>query len=327
MEGISDAIVRDLLSELGGMDLCVTEFIRVAHRPVPAKVFLHACPELRHGGRTPKGTPVMVQLLGGDPAILAASAQTAESLGAQGIDLNFGCPAKRVNGHDGGATLLKTPGRIEAIVQAVVRACQVPVSAKIRLGFDRADRVVDLARAAEHGGAAWLTIHGRTKVQMYRGHADWEAIGVAARAVSIPVVANGDVMTPVDLHACRQTTGCEAFMLGRGAFRNPNSFRYMRGWDDRPFTPRNTLKLLHRFVQRVRSDSRFERPDRVALNRLKGWLRALGEREPAFHRIFESVKRLHSVDDAVVTITLEETKLELDHPSADHPAPHGHHPA
>jgi tRNA-dihydrouridine synthase C len=303
MEGISDAIVRDLLSALGAMDLCVTEFIRVAHRPVPPKVFRQHVPELEHGGRTPAGTPVMVQLLGGDPDLVAESATTAAEMGALGIDLNFGCPAKRVNGHDGGAALLRTPRRVTDVVRACVDRIGIPVSAKIRLGFDRPDPVLDLARAAEQGGAAWLTIHGRTKVQMYKGRADWPRIGQAARALSIPVVANGDLFTPGDLDRCQATTGCSAFMLGRGAFRTPNGFRWMRGWDHRPMSVDDTLALLRTFVRRVRTDPRFDRPERVALNRLKGWLRALAEPRPELGPVFDHVKRLSDLDQAVAFIT------------------------
>src|SRR5262245_42093317 len=98
MEGISDVLVRELLSSLGAMDLSVTEFIRVSHRPVTPEVFLRECPELAKGGRTASGTPVLVQLLGGEPEHVAESARIAAELGAPGIDLNFGCPAKRVNG-------------------------------------------------------------------------------------------------------------------------------------------------------------------------------------------------------------------------------------
>src|SRR5687767_14210553 len=112
MEGISDVLVRDLLSSLGAMDLAVTEFIRVAHRPLTAGTLLRECPELESGGKTPSGTPVLVQLLGGDPELVAESAHIAAELGAPGIDLNFGCPAKRVNGSDGGAVLLKDPHRL-----------------------------------------------------------------------------------------------------------------------------------------------------------------------------------------------------------------------
>lgn len=298
MEGISDAIVRDLLSQLGGMDLCVTEFIRVTRTPVSRKVLAREAPELEAGGRTPSGTPVMVQLLGGEAEVVGETARRCHEMGAYGIDLNFGCPARRVNGSDGGAALLKTPDRITRVVEACRRAVDdaVPVSAKIRLGWDDPDAVVELARAADRAGASWLTIHGRTKVQMYSGRADWGRIGAAARQVDLPVVANGDIFDPGALAACRATTGCQRFMVGRGAFRVPNLFRWLRGLDAEPWPPHRSVALLDAFVDRVLVDPRFDRPERAALARLKQWVRALGEADPRFAEAFTTLKRAQDLD-------------------------------
>ena len=233
MEGVSDAHVRELLSGLGSMDACVTEFVRVTDRPVSRSVLARLCPELMTAGRTSSGTVVIVQLLGGDPDPVAESARRAYAMGALAIDLNFGCPARRVNGRDGGATLLRCPGRLVNILLATREALPptVPVSAKIRLGYENPDDVVTLAQAAEAGGAAWVTIHGRTKVQMYEGHADWVRIGRAREAVGIPVVANGDVVDPTSLRRCLAAPGANAVMVGRGAFQTPNLFRWLRGVD------------------------------------------------------------------------------------------------
>lgn len=312
MEGISDAVVRDLLSDLGGMDLCVTEFIRVSHRPVTEKVLLRECPELTRGGTTPSGVPVMVQLLGGDPALVAESALRAQELGALGVDLNFGCPARKVNGHDGGAALLRSPERLESIISACRSRLRIPVSAKIRLGWEDDSGLLDLARAVERGGACWLTIHGRTKVQMYRGQADWEAIGRARAAVSIPVIANGDLFRPRDVLDCARVTGCTSFMLGRGAFRTPNLFRWTKGLDDRAWSFDACATLLQRFIARVFADPRFDRPERAALNRLKGWVRALGDRDPDFDAVFHRLKRAQTSEEAVAWLTNTPTETILE---------------
>lgn len=301
MEGISDDIVRDILSALGGMDLCVTEFIRVAHRPLVPAVLRRECPELASGGRTPSGTPVLVQLLGGDPEHVAESARIACDLGALGIDLNFGCPARAVNGSDGGAALLKAPHRLTDVIGAVRRACpsSITVSAKIRLGWDDPSDAVRCAKAAEAGGADWLTIHGRTKVQMYKPYADWSRIGEARSAVSIPVVANGDIFSAADLAACREVTGAAAFMLGRGAFRTPNLFRLIRGYDHAAWRFDRVVELLERFVARVLSHSRYDDPRRAALNRIKGWTSALAGACPTMAAAFESLKRWQELEGAM----------------------------
>src|SRR5690606_31301206 len=152
MEGITDASMRSLQSESGAFQFCVSEFIRVSHHPVPAKVFSRCIPELENGARTLSGIPVPIQLLGGDPVLVAESAAIAVDCGAQAIDLNFGCPAPTVNRHDGGATLLKCPARIRAMVRAVRSALDVriPVSAKVRLGWeDPGDVVRNVAAAIE----------------------------------------------------------------------------------------------------------------------------------------------------------------------------------
>src|SRR4051812_16866841 len=151
MEGVLDWVLRELLSEVGGVDRMVTEFVRVTDKLLPAHVFHRYCPKLQQGGKTRAGTPVFVQLLGGQPGPLAENAALAVELGAPGIDLNFGCPAKTVNRHDGGATLLKEPSRLFSIITAVKAAvpAHVPVTAKVRLGFEHKDFHREIAEAVE----------------------------------------------------------------------------------------------------------------------------------------------------------------------------------
>ena len=138
MEGVVDHLMRDMLTRVGGFDQCVTEFVRVVDQKIPKKTFYRLCPELHNGGKTPAGVPVRVQLLGQHPQWLAENAQTAIELGAPGVDLNFGCPAKTVNKSKGGAVLLKETQTLYDIVKAVRDAvpAEIPVSAKIRLGFE-----------------------------------------------------------------------------------------------------------------------------------------------------------------------------------------------
>jgi tRNA-dihydrouridine synthase C len=223
MEGVTDAPMRALQTERGGFDYCVSEFLRVSQEVPPDHVILDYVPELRHGSATPSGAPVQVQLLGGDSEKLAATAEKAARLGAPGIDLNFGCPAPTVNRHDGGATLLKYPDRIRAIVEAVRKAvpAHLPVSAKLRLGFDNMNSIHLNADRAAEGGASWICIHGRTKIQGYTPPAYWGPIGEVRRRLQIPVIANGEIWSLDDFKRCRDETGCEHFMLGRGALADP----------------------------------------------------------------------------------------------------------
>ncbi len=227
MEGITDAPMRATLSKVGGFTHLVSEFIRVSSSILPPRVFRREVPESDTGFKTGAGIPVQIQLLGGDPIRISESAASALSLGAPGIDLNFGCPAQTVNRNDGGATLLKYPARLEGIVSAVraevtrVAGVEIPVSAKLRLGWDDPRAILENAKRAEAGGAAWITIHARTKLNGYQPPAYWEWIARAREVVSIPVVANGDIWTLDDFKKCREITGCEHFMIGRGALADP----------------------------------------------------------------------------------------------------------
>jgi tRNA-dihydrouridine synthase C len=223
MEGITDAPMRALQGASGAFSFAVSEFLRVAGDPIPAKVFLKDVPELRFGGVTPTGMPVQLQLLGGDANRMAQSAVAACQAGARAVDINFGCPAKTVNRHDGGASLLKHPARIREIVAAVRDAVPVgiPVSAKLRLGWDSIDCIHVNAEMAAEGGASWLTIHARTRVQGYAPPVFWPHIGEVRRALGLPIVANGDIWNLDDFHRCQDETGCRHFMIGRGALANP----------------------------------------------------------------------------------------------------------
>lgn len=223
MEGLLDAPLRDVLTRVGGVDRCVSEFIRVTGTLLPEHVFWRIVPELQHGCRTPAGVPVRPQLLGSDPACLADNAARLAELGAEGVDLNFGCPAPVVNRHGGGAALLREPERLTAIVAAVRRAvpAALPVSAKMRLGYDDASRAVECAQALVDGGAAELVVHARTKAQGYRPPAWWDDVARVREAVAVPVVANGEIWTVDDARRCAQASGCADLMLGRGIVADP----------------------------------------------------------------------------------------------------------
>ena len=223
MEGLLDFVLRDILTRVGGIDRCVSEFIRITDQLLPERVFTRIVPELLSCGRTFAGVPVRAQLLGSDPTCMADNAARLASLGPAGIDLNFGCPANVVNRHGGGAALLKEPETIYAIVAAVRRAvpAYMPVSAKMRLGYLDDSLAVECALAISDGGADELVVHARTKAQAYRPPAYWERIADIRAAVAIPVVANGEIWTVADARRCKELSGCDMLMIGRGAVVNP----------------------------------------------------------------------------------------------------------
>ena len=281
MEGVTDAAMRALLSELGGFTFCVAEFLRVSQAVPGQRVFQRHVPELMQGGRTATGLPVQVQLLGGNPGLLAQAALVSIRAGARAVDLNFGCPARTVNRHDGGATLLQYPDRIREIVAAVRAAVpgDLPVSAKLRLGWDNIQAIhVNAERAAE-GGADWITIHARTKSQGYRPPAYWKPLGEVRTRLRIPVVANGEIWTIDDLRRCRDETGCQHFMLGRGALADPTLGRKAARELGIPGTgllqsfgrtPAECLSLISRYCELCSASGL---PPAYTLARVKQWLR------------------------------------------------------
>lgn len=223
MEGVTDAPMRALQGQIGAFTFAVSEFQRVSIQPIPKKVFVREVPELLNGAKTSSGLPVAVQLLGGHPERMALSALKAISAGATCIDLNFGCPAKTVNRNDGGACLLQYPQRIYDIVRAVRGAMppHIPVSAKLRLGWDSTDAIYKNAEQAVKAGASWLTIHARTKAQAYNPPVFYEPIRRLREQLDVPIIANGDIFSLEDFKRCRGETDCLHFMIGRGALARP----------------------------------------------------------------------------------------------------------
>jgi tRNA-dihydrouridine synthase C len=286
MEGVLDHSLRDVITRVGGIDRCVSEFIRITDQLLPLRVFTRVVPELLSGGRTAAGTPVRPQLLGSDPACLADNAALVASLGPEGLDLNFGCPAPTVNRHRGGAVLLDEPELVHAIVCAVRRAlpASLPLSAKMRLGHRDEARMLDCARAIASGGASELVVHARTKLHGYRPPAYWDRIAQIRGALAIPVVANGEVWTAGDAMRCLEESGCDALMLGRGLVADPGLALALRGQDAPGWA--ELLPLVARFWQRIASHV----APRHRAGRLKQWLNLLRRRFPQAQEAWEAVR-------------------------------------
>ncbi len=175
--------------------------------------------------------PAAIQLFGDGPAIMAQAAEMAEQYKPDWIDINFGCPAPKITGNHCGSALLKEPKLCEKIVAAVRAAASLPVTVKIRKGFSRQDdRAVEVALACEAGGASAITVHGRTREQMYAPPADWDVIRRVKQAVSVPVIGNGDVTDAKSAAAMLEQTGCDGIMVGRGALGKPWVFSQINAY-------------------------------------------------------------------------------------------------
>lgn len=291
MEGVVDWVMRDFLTQIGGVDHCVTEFIRIVENVYPDYVFHKYCPELKTNSQTRSGVPVFIQLLGGRAEPMALNAQKAVSLGARGIDLNFGCPAKTVNKNDGGAALLKSCDRVFDIVSTVRKSLpeHIPVTAKIRLGFETPDNCIEIVKAVEEAGAAWITIHCRTKTDGYKPPAYWDWIPKIKEQTKIKIVANGEIWTVEDFKRCREVTSCDNFMIGRGVLSDPFLFQKVKK-EVSLETPEQDWSKIKVLLPQFYEASQTFRHDEFAISRTKQWLRALAIKNPQAKEFFDEVK-------------------------------------
>ena len=295
MEGVLDSLVRELLTEVNDFDLCITAFVRVVDQLLPAKVFHRLCPELHNNSRTPSGTRVRIQLLGQYPQWLAENAARAVELGSFGVDLNCGCPSKLVNGSGGGATLLKDPELIYRGAKAMREAVpdHLPVTVKVRLGWDNSDRQFEIADAVQQAGASELAVHGRTKEQGYKAeHINWQAIGEIRQRLTIPVIANGEIWDWQSAQDCVAISGCDAVMIGRGALNIPNLSRVVKYNEPRMPWP-DVVMLLQKYT-------RLEKQGDTGLYhvaRIKQWLGYLRKEYSEATALFQEIRALNNSPD------------------------------
>ncbi|MDR2335554.1 MAG: tRNA-dihydrouridine synthase [Burkholderiaceae bacterium] len=318
MEGLLDFVLRDVLTRVGGADRCVSEFIRITGQLLPDRVFHRYIPELRNGSRTLAGVPVRPQLLGSDPESLAENAARLAELGPFGVDLNFGCPAKVVNRHGGGASLLREPDRIGRVVEAVRRAvpAHMPVSTKMRLGYDDDSLAIDCAQAMQGGGSCELVVHARTKADGYRPPAYWERIPAIRESVGIPVIANGEIWTVQDALRCRRESGCGDLMLGRGIVADPGLAHAIRSVDAGAADPVvvewvDLQPHIIRFWQLVCADLN---PGQRA-GRLKQWLNLLRRRYPEAEIAFQHLRTIRDQREITAWLQSQFGMFEVSAPS------------
>lgn len=215
MAGITDKAYRILAKE-AGCGLVCTEMVSdqaLLYGNVKTGAIMNISGESR---------PVSIQIFGSDPAHMAGAAEIVENCGASLIDINMGCPTPKIVRNGEGSALMKDLNRAAEIVGSVVKRVKVPVTVKMRKGWDeKTVNAVELAKAVVDAGVSAVTVHGRTRSQFYSGRADWKTIAEVKKAVAVPVIGNGDIWSPADARAMMEETGCDAIMIGRAALGNP----------------------------------------------------------------------------------------------------------
>lgn len=317
MDGLTDPLMRQILTQIAvdlgrPYDWSVSEFIRVTQHVLPAHVFYKYVPELHHDAKTTSGTPIHIQLLGSEAQLMAENAAYACELGAPAIDINFGCPAKTVNSHRGGSVLLDEPEVLYQIISAVRQAvpANIPVSAKIRLGYTDTSRMDDIQAAIAASGTNWLTIHARTKTQGYKPPAYWDKIQ-AFNSLDIPVIANGEIWNAEQAQACMQQSGTKHLMLGRGAVTRPDLIAEVRKLDlelpqtDLIRTPELSWQTL--ITHQIKFLQGTAKSDVVLVGRYKQWLGMLTKGYSEAQPLWNALKR--EKNKAAIITALEATSL------------------
>jgi tRNA-dihydrouridine synthase C len=262
MEGVGDLAFRRAMASIGGFDEACTEFLRVpmnAHVPSLAR---------RYDPGETHPIPQAVQLMGSNPELMAAMTREVVRLGAHRVDLNCGCPSNTVTGKGAGSSLLKDPNLLHHVAKAMVDAVDVPVTAKLRIGFEDTTLFRENMLAVQESGVEFITLHARTKADGYGPPARWEFITEAKNLLRIPVVGNGDILNAQDAVRMLETTGCDALMIGRGAVINPFIFLEIRSFFSKKHFSRSWsgIELFFRvFMENIP----MEMPARNQVNKLK----------------------------------------------------------
>jgi nifR3 family TIM-barrel protein len=271
MAGMTDSAFRRLVKRQGGCGLVVSEMVSseaIVRRIDRTLEYLEYTEEER---------PVAIQIFGGDPAAMAEAARVVESRGADIVDINMGCPVPKIAKNNAGCSLMREPARAAAIVAAMVAAVKIPVTVKMRAGWnDHEINAPDIARRVEDAGAAALAVHGRTAAQAYSGRADWDLIGRVAEAVRIPVFGCGDLVEPHDILARMKKADVAGVLIGRGILRNPWLFAQtadvLAGRPMREISARDRGRFLLDYINLLAAEN--PDSDRWIVNKLRalcGW--------------------------------------------------------
>lgn len=262
MEGVGDSCFRKAIASIGGFDEAVRDFLRVpinAHVKSLSKVY---CP------KELSPIPLAAQIMGSDTALMPAMAQELVLRGAPRIDVNCGCPSNTVTGKGAGSSLLKDPNTLYEVAKSVVDAVSIPVTLKMRSGYEDTSLFKENLFAAQESGVHYITLHPRTKVDGYGPPAKWDLIAEAKSLLKVPVVGNGDILTVADALTMLRTTKCDGLMIGRGSVINPFIFQQIRAdFAKELFIPAEE-RLMEYFDVYLKSMSS-EIPMRVRVNKLK----------------------------------------------------------
>ena len=290
MEGLGDRPFRKAIASIGGFDEGVTEFIRVPRNGhVPSLASVYDADELAP-------IPLAAQIMGSEPELIAEMARALTHRGAKRIDLNCGCPSNTVVGKGAGSSLLKDPSSLYEIAKALVQATDLPVTVKMRSGFEDTSLLKENLLAAQESGIRFLTLHPRTKVDGYGPPAKWELIAYAKSILKIPVVGNGDILTVDDAHRMLKETGCDALMIGRGSATNPFIFHEIKAsFSKTSFI--STWSDLERFIDVFVSELSPESPPRNRIGKLKQLLSFLFRKNGSLLSLRPSILTFNSQDE------------------------------
>lgn len=282
MEGVGDECFRKAIASIGGFDEGVRDFLRV---PSNAHVKSLA---VRYNSDELTPIPLAAQLMGSDPDLMADMAKEMEIRGAPRIDLNCGCPSNTVTGRGAGSSLLKDPDQLHTIAKAMVKAVNVPVTAKLRSGFDDISLFKENLLAAQESGIQFLTLHPRTKVDGYGPPARWDLIAEAKSILKIPLVGNGDILNVEDALRMLSQTKCDALMIGRGSVINPFIFHqikahysgvpYERKWED-------IVNYFHVYLHEMAADT----PEKTKVNKMKQLMGFIFKANPALMNMRQDI--------------------------------------
>jgi tRNA-dihydrouridine synthase C len=322
MEGLVDHHMREFLTRDQAFDFCVTEFLRVTDQLLAERAFRRICPESFQNWKTPSGTPVHLQLLGNDVNAMTDNACRGAILGAPVIDVNFGCPmyvrnsqksinSKRGEGKKdkpkvnacgesyGGSILLQYPDEIYNLLSTMRKALpeHVPLTAKMRLGYEDKTLAIENAQAIEEAGVSQLCIHARTKTEGYKPPAHWHYIARIKEHVNLPILANGEIWSLDDYKLAKQESNCEHIMLGRGAVANPQLAMQIKHYEAcQPHADSPWHDRLNDLIWMIDALTRNSESKKIQ-GKIKQWLSFMKFRYVEAHEFFKIAKKLNTPEE------------------------------